>query len=147
MQRAPRYQMKAAVLCLGLIASLCLSTAQGRTRACAKDEAQKAEVSAAIATSWQELHRQFGLYGHCDDGAIAEGFSDSVTRLLADRWETVQDVLPMIASDPAFRRFIVRHVDETAPTDRLQKVTRNASERCPRSLKGFCADVRAAAGN
>ena len=91
------------------------------------------------------MHRQFRLYGHCDDGAIAEGFSESVTRLLADRWATVRNVEPMIAADRDFGRFIVRHVDATVPPDRLQKIARNASERCPRNLKSFCADVRAAA--
>lgn len=145
MKMAQRHQFKPAVLCLGLIATFCTGAAQGDTRACTEQEAQAAEVSSATATSWKTLHRQFRLYGHCDDGAIAEGFSESVTRLLADQWATVRNVEPMIRADRDFERFIVRHVDATVPPDRLQKIARNASERCPRSLEGFCTDVRAAA--
>lgn len=142
-----RHHNMVAVLCFFLLASGCAGADQGVTRTCTAQESRAAEASSAIATSWKTLHRQFRLYGHCDDGAIAEGFSEAVTTLLADRWVTVRDVAPMIASDPDFRRFIVRHVDETVPPDRLQKIARNASVRCPRSLAGFCTDVRAAAGN
>ena len=145
MEMAQRHQFKPAVLCLGLIATFCSWAAQGAPRACTAQEAQAGEVSSATATSWKTLHRQFRLFGHCDDGAIGDGFSESVTRLLADQWATVRNVEPMIAADRDFWRFIVRHVDATVPPDRLQKIARNASERCPRSLEGFCADVRAAA--
>jgi hypothetical protein len=145
MEMAQRHQFKAAVLCLGLIATFCSWAAQGAPRACTEQEAQAAEVSSTTATSWKTLHGQFRLYGHCDDGAIAEGFSDSVTRLLADHWGTVREVAPRIASDPAFGRFIVRHVDATVPPERLQRIARNVSERCPRNLKGFCRDVHGAA--
>lgn len=142
-----RHHNLVAVLCLFLLASVCAEAARGAPLACTPEEAQAAEASSAVATSWKTLHRQFRLYRNCDDGAIAEGFSEAVTRLLADRWVTVRDLAPMIASDRAFGRFIVTHVDETVPQARLQKIARNASERCPRSLKGFCADVHAATGN
>ena len=140
-----RHYNMATVLCLSFLASVFAEAAHGASRACTPQEAQAGEVSSATATSWKTLHRQFRLYGHCDDGAIAEGFSESVTRLLADQWATVRSVEPMIAADRDFGRFIVRHVDATVPPDRLQKIARNASERCPRNLKSFCADVRAAA--
>jgi len=91
------------------------------------------------------LHREFLQYAHCDDGAIAEGFSEATTLLLADHWEEIQQVSPMIASDPAFRKFIIWHIDETVPEDRLRRIARNASKQCPRNLKSLCQDIEAAA--
>ncbi|WP_322081044.1 hypothetical protein [Burkholderia sp. BCC1972] len=130
---------------LWLVAIFCSSTALGDTRVCTAEEAQKAEAVAAVGRSWKELHLQFLQYAHCDDGAIAEGFSESITLLLADHWETVRQIEPMIAPDPAFRKFIIRHIDEAVPVDRLQRIARNAINQCPRNLNYFCQDIRAAA--
>lgn len=130
---------------LWLVAIFCSSTALGDTRVCTAAEAQKAEAVVAVGRSRKQLHLQFLQYAHCDDGAIAEGFSESITHLLADHWETIRQIQPMIASDPAFRKFIIRHIDETVPADRLQRIARNASDQCPRNLKNLCQDIRAAA--
>jgi hypothetical protein len=131
--------------CLWLVAIFCSSTARGDTRVCTAEEAQKAEAVSAVGRSWKQLHREFEQYAHCDDGAIAEGFSESITLLLADHWETMRQIEPMIASDPAFRKFIIRHIDETVPADRLQRIARNASKQCPRNLMSICQDIQAAA--
>ncbi len=115
------------------------------TRVCTADEAQKAEAVSDRATSWEQLYRQFRQFAHCDDGAIAEGFSESNTLLLANHWGTIRQMEPMIASDPAFRKFIIRHVDATVPAERLLRIARNAGKQCPRNLKSFCQDIQEAA--
>ena len=130
---------------LWLVAIFCSSTALADTRVCTADEAQKAEAVSGVATSWKQLHRQFRQFAHCDDGDIAEGFSESTTLLLADHWETIRQMEPMIASDPPFRKFIVRHVDDSVPAERLLRITRNAGEQCPRNLTDFCQDIQEAA--
>ncbi|WP_321922266.1 hypothetical protein [Burkholderia sp. BCC1998] len=130
---------------LWLVAIFCSSTAVGDTRVCTAEEAQKAEAAAAVGRSWKQLHLRFVQYAHCDDGAISEGFSDSITLLLADHWETIRQIEPIIASDPAFRKFIIRHIDETVPADRLQQIARNAGNQCPRNINSLCQDIRAAA--
>lgn len=139
------FQMIHRYFWLWLVAIFCSSTALGDTRVCTADEAQKAETASGVAKSWKQLHRQFRQYAHCDDGAIAEGFSDSITLLLAVHWETMRQIEPMIASDPAFRKFIIRHIDETVPAERLQRIAINASKQCPRNLKSICQDIQAAA--
>lgn len=130
---------------LWLVAVSCSSSALADTRVCTADEAYKAEAISDVATSWSQLHRQFRQFAHCDDGAIAEGFSESTTLLLANHWGTTRQMEPMIASDPAFRRFIVRHVNDTVPAERLRRIARNAGKQCPRHLKSFCEDIQAAA--
>jgi hypothetical protein len=51
----------------------------------------------------------------CDDGSIAEGFSESVTRLLADDWEALPALQSLTTMDASFQTFVLRHIDETAP--------------------------------
>ena len=54
-------------------------------RDCARDEEIAAEEIAARLTRWTDIHSAYLRFQHCDDGAIAEGFTDSVVRLLASR--------------------------------------------------------------
>ena len=112
------------------------------TRICT--EAEAAETIAATAGSWRQLHQQFGRYAHCDDGAIAEGFSESVTVLLAKHWDDLQELGMVVTSDNAFRKFVIRHIDETVPEERLKKIAESADNQCPRGLKKLCLDIRVA---
>lgn len=121
------------------------SSALADARACTKEEEQTAEAVAATARSWRQLHQQFERYSHCDDGAIAEGFSESVTLLLAEHWRDIRQLEATLKLDPSFREFVIRHIDETVPGDRLKRIVENANKRCQRSLKNLCRDIEVAA--
>ena len=121
------------------------SGAWADARICTKEEAQAAETVAATARSWRQLHQQFERYSRCDDGAIAEGFSESVTLLLAEHWREIRKLATVLRHDPAFREFVIRHIDETVPAERLNHIARNANKRCLGSLKNLCRDIEAAA--
>lgn len=131
--------------------ALCLVTmplsshALADARICNKQEARAAESVAATARSLEQLHRQFERYLHCDDGAIAEGFSEAVTWLLAERWQDVQRSYKVLKHDSAFRVFVIQHIDETVPTERLNRIAENASKRCSGSMKVFCREIEMAA--
>lgn len=117
------------------------------SRVCSKEEAQEAESVAATATSWRQLYQQYKLYAHCDDGAIAEGFSEAVTRLLSGRWRDIRELKAILEDDRRFREFVFRHIDETVPADRLDSIARNAAKRCPRNMKSLCSDIASAAAS
>jgi hypothetical protein len=114
-------------------------------RICTKKEAKAAETASATARSWRQLYQLFERYSYCDDGAIAEGFSESVTLLLAEQWWNIRQFETVLRRDSAFREFVIRHIDETIPTERLNHIAGNANKRCPRSLKSLCLDIEAAA--
>jgi hypothetical protein len=98
---------------LACILSLSVSCSVAEAGPCSTQEEEQAEYVAATATSWQELHQQFLRYGHCGDGAIAEGFSEAVTVLLAERWHTLEELYAMRRADPKFQDFVLRHINET----------------------------------
>lgn len=110
---------------------------------CTKEEAIAAEM-AGIAQSWDQLHQQFRRYSHCDDGAISEGFSESVTLLLAEHWQEISQLAIILRYDSAFQKFVILHIDETVPVGRLNRIAENANKRCPRSLKGLCREIEEA---
>ena len=98
-------------------------------------------TEAAGLTSWRALHTSFVKYRHCDDGAIAEGYSESVTLLLADHWKSLPDLGRLTEKDKEFEKFVLRHVNETVPRERLERIAKNARQRCPKQLSGLCEQL------
>jgi hypothetical protein len=58
----------------------------------------------------------------CDDGAIAEGYSDSVGRLFGSDWKHIGTPARLVASDKKVESFVLRYIDETLPADTLKKI-------------------------
>jgi hypothetical protein len=105
---------------------------------CTKAQAIAAEGEASSLKTWSAVHRSFRTYAHCDDGAIGEGYSESITLLLANRWNTLPSLARLAASDPKFERFVMRHVDATVPKERLARISAHAKHRCPKGQRPLC---------
>jgi hypothetical protein len=128
----------AAILMLGL--SACIVHAQQDL--CNSTEAQHAEMEAGTVRSWDALHKLYKSYRHCDDGAIAEGFSESVARILVDHWDTLLRLAEITAKAAPFQRFVLLHVDSTLDTNDLKTISRNAKTKCPSELRTICAELK-----
>jgi hypothetical protein len=101
---------------------------------CTSEEGMAAEDIAARLTDWKQIYSAFERFSHCDDGAIAEGFTDSVVRLLATHWETLPQVASLENNPPAFRTFILRHINDTADTSDLKRVAHLARTNAQRDM-------------
>src|SRR5216683_3499923 len=117
---------------ISLLLLSCGSAVAGKTTPlCTGEQAKKAEAEADQLKGWNAVYRSFVRYGHCDDGAIAEGYSDTVGRLLAHDWEHVDEMFRLTSADNTFKRFVLRHTDETIPADELKAIANNAKLHCP----------------
>ncbi len=121
-----------------LLAGLC-ADAWGRD--CTKADAVTAETKAAYLKSWAEIYESYKRYGHCDDGAIAEGFTESVTVLLAKGWSKLPELTARISQDERFRTFVLRHVNASADEQNLKLIATNARRRCPEEDKPLCQAI------
>lgn len=92
-------------------------------------------------STWDGLYKSFKSYRQCDDGALGEGYSESVARLLVDRWNTLPRLGRLVGKDPTFRPFILKHVDATLDIQDVQKIRENARTQCPAGLRTFCNDL------
>jgi len=114
-------------------------------RPCTREEEMAAEESTHLARrSWGELHDLYVKYAKratCDDGAVAEGWSDAVGHLLADRWKELPKLSRLTDSEPDFLRFIVRHVDLTIPAAERDRIRASAKAACPRELDRLCEAI------
>lgn len=124
-----------------IAAACCMPHAWAEARTCAKVDVIEAETVVARITSWSQLYQLYGRYAHCDDGAIAEGFSESVGLLLAERWQDFLQFEALQKSDSAFRQFVIRHIDETMPAERLTRIAMNAVSHCPQKSFALCREI------
>ena len=127
-----------AALALVLMAS---PASAADTKACSTPEAEAAERGVDALHSWSDLHAAFKKFGHCDDGAIAEGYSDFVMRMLASRWDELGALQTAATADPAFRAFVLSHIDETWVGVEFEKVMQSARTHCPARARGLCLDI------
>jgi hypothetical protein len=119
--------------------------ASAKERYCTKPDAIEAENSVSRLNNWEDIYKSFKRFRHCDDGAIAEGYSDSVVRMFADQWEGIETLINLTSSDQDFYTFVLRHIDATADKSEIEKIIANSSKHCPESAKAMCSAIEDAA--
>lgn len=116
-------------------------------KVCSYDMSMRADASLANAAgAWGSLLKHWKIFRSCDDGAIAEGYSDAVVVLLAHRWDQFYVFVSLSERNSAFRRWAIRHIDATTSSDDLNNVVHNAA-RCTGSAKAkdLCREIAKAA--
>ncbi len=100
-----------------------------------------AEEQADALKSWDEVYRSFKAFAQYDDGAIAEGYSDSISRLLSDDWNSVSQLNQWIAENKNFEKFVFKHIDELMTPDQAKKIRDNAETLCPKDAGRLCKAI------
>jgi hypothetical protein len=127
---------------VGLIAALLLTeTVSAQKRTCTGSAARHALDEAVRLRSWQALYHSYRLYRQCDDGAIGEGYSESVARILVDHWESLQQLDDIVSTDPGFRSFVLGHLDATLNMADVERVRKEAQNQCPTRLRVLCSEL------
>ena len=108
---------------------------------CSRQEAIAAEETASTLRTWPDLYSTYLRYRHCDDGAIGEGFSESVSVLVADHWADLEKFSNLTTKDRSFLQFVLRHLDETVPAERWSQIEANAKNRCPANARLLCNGI------
>lgn len=111
------------------------------SKPCSKKDEIYIERLAAKVTNWNQLHKLYKRYHQCDDGAIAEGFSESVSIILSQSWEQLGSLQRIIQKDASFETFILNHLDESLPEERLQSIENLARNSCPGSARKLCDNI------
>jgi len=112
---------------------------------CSKEEAIQAETIASTLKNWEEVHAAFKKFAHCDDGAIAEGYSESISQLLANHWNQLGDLKKLLKTDRSFEAFILTHIDQTITKENTAKIVKNAKSNCPKRSLSLCKKIESAA--
>jgi hypothetical protein len=130
-----------AVILTCLLGTFSGGNAHAETHLCTIAEGRRALDEADTFRSWEALYRSYKKFGHCDDGAIGEGYSESVARILADHWSSLPRLAQLAGKDAAFREFAIRHLDATLNTDDLERIKKSATSRCRHDLQKTCSEI------
>lgn len=115
--------------------------ARASQKACTEAEEMQALDEADRLSDWDAVYRSFIRFAHCDDGDIAEGYSDTVGRLLASDWKHIATLAKLVASNKKFESFVLRHINETLPIEELRAIAINAGKSCPAGQTALCRKI------
>ena len=132
------FARKALLAAWGTLIALALSGLSGQLlaggsaapKSCSQAEERAAEDVVARLKTWVAVKDAYARFGHCDDGSIGQGFSESITILLSRKWDQLNDLRRFAAEDKKFESFVIGHIDLTVPVERLEVISRNARQRC-----------------
>lgn len=114
-------------------------------QSCTKAEAMAADKEAAYLRTWNDVYRSYQRYGHCDDGSIASGYTESVVQNLAKQWGRLAELGGLMGKDPGFEAFVLKHISPTALAEDLKKVRTLATKSCPEKKSDLCKKIKKAA--
>jgi len=124
-----------------LCSILAVQVAYAQNRPCADLEVRRSLDEGDRLRTWDALYNSYKTFGRCDDGALGEGYSESVARILADHWNTLPRFVQLAAQNVAFRAFVIRHLDATLNMDDVVKIKHDAQTHCPSGLRKTCNDM------
>jgi hypothetical protein len=125
-----------------LLLSISPRTVHGQTVACDDALAERAEVEADYLKTWDQIYDFYKRYSGCDDGAIAEGYSEAVVKMLSDRWQQLPTLQTLVDHDERFGKFVFKHINATTDEHDLDRVVANASRQCSQSDEQLCKTIR-----
>jgi hypothetical protein len=120
----------------GVLVAASASAAEGLR--CTAHDSTRAEQSIDSLTSWRRVFRAYRDFHRCDDGAVAEGFSDRIALLLVDHWNSIDDLAALTRKAPDFERFVLKHVDTLMSPDQSRTLVEHARRQCPSRAKQLC---------
>src|SRR3954453_12637619 len=141
--------MRYLVVLATLMSFVSVPSNAGANNACSTAMYKRADASlVSAAVDWVSLMRHQKTFVSCDDGALAEGYSDAVVTRLAHRWDQFDAFVRLSARNPAFRRWAIQHIDASASTDDLMRVVGNAGRFTGNpKAKALCREIARAGRN
>jgi len=124
------------VVVLLMLSLVVVELAHSQRKPCTRAEQLQAETEADTLRSWDALYKSYRLYGRCDNAAAAEGYSESMARILVDHWNTLPRLAELIREDKGFGDFV--GLDATMNMKDVDAVKQNAKRHCPAGLAGLC---------
>jgi len=115
------------------------SIAFAQDKACTPAEASSAEKAIDRVVNWDQLYKVYREFRHCDQGPVAEVFTEALLRCLVE-WKKVEGLANNMAQDKEYNAWVVRHVRSASPEDQ-KSVYARAKMSCPKGLDEWCTGL------
>lgn len=77
----------------------------------------------------------------CDDGAIAEDYSELIVKALSTRPQATAGLLDEMAKDNDFSIFVVRHTHDDMTSQQVTQALKNVKAHCKNNRTGACGTL------
>lgn len=95
---------------------------------CSPDMSDQAVSSLMEAgKNWSTLLAHQKKFISCDDGELAEDYSEAIVKLFSKQWSQFADFVSISKKSPDFKIWAIDHIDSTTSTDDLRLVEHNAA--------------------
>ncbi len=143
-----RTSLRVVILAIWSCGSAAFLSAQGvptqsvREAPCGDAVHAQAERAADHLQSWQAVYAYYRKYKRCGfDADAAEGLSESIARLLVDKWKSFAEGASLAQRDEGFREFLLAGVNATLGEKDLEAIRLRAAD-CPTRAGSLCEQVR-----
>jgi hypothetical protein len=115
------------------------AAAHAQQKPCSPAEAKQAEQAIDRVSTWPQLQKAFKDFRHCDKGAVAEVYTETIVRLAVE-WKNVDGFVAEM-QNPDFKGFVFAHLRSPAAKPELESVYSRAKASCPAKHETFCAEL------
>ncbi|HEY4999236.1 MAG TPA: hypothetical protein VII36_08840 [Usitatibacter sp.] len=122
-----------------IVGSIAPGAALAADKACTKADATKGAKAIDRINTWGDLYKAWQDYGHCDTGDVADGFTDSLLRLMVD-WKAVDTLAAPMQKDAQFKAWVLARLQAASKEDR-DAVYSRVKASCPKGLDSLCAEL------
>lgn len=109
--------------------------------ACTTKEAAQAESQILNLKSWGAIYKHYKQFAKCDDGSIAEGYTESISKMLSNQWSELNNLENLIKKDEKFKEFVIKHINSTMDEVDRKKILNNAIKNCNTNLDKLCKNI------
>ena len=112
-----------------------------QAKECTHSMYEKADNDAVRFKSWKQVYNYEKKYNGCIGSDTSEIVSESIVRMLADKWNQLPDLKNLIKKDRQFEAFVIFGIDSTVSGDDLLKIHNLATKQCPKDSKILCRKI------
>jgi len=125
-------------LCLVLL-TMAFAAGAFAQKPCSANDAATAEKVVDRVVNWDQLYKAFQDYRHCDQGPVADVYTDALMRCLVE-WKQVDALAGTMQKDKDYHDFIFRHLRAASGEDQ-KSVFARAKMSCPKGLEPWCGEL------
>ena len=118
-----------------------LSIISVQAKECTHSLYEKADNDAVRFENWKQVYDYDKKYNGCIGSGTSEILSESIVRILADKWEQLPDLKNLIKKNKKFEEFVFSSIDSTVSGDDLLKINYLAKKQCPKNSRKLCSKI------
>ncbi|WP_414499585.1 hypothetical protein [Zymobacter sp. IVIA_12111.31 C1] len=118
-----------------------LSIISVQAKECAHSLYEKADNDAVRFENWRQVYDYEEKYNGCIGSDTSEILSESIVRILAEKWEQLPDLKKLIKKNKKFEEFVFSSIDSTVSGDDLLKINDLAKKQCPKNSQTLCSKI------